>query len=111
MIEYIYLLAWTPDMPVVSIAVLMFHTFVLVRGYRVWKYNCSIHPEEWKRIMFFLMWYELDIIAVCALQHLITKDPFARETVIFFLILTVLNMIYYVKKKYLFWLDENMTES
>lgn len=109
-IEFIYLLAWVPDEPVMTTAVLMFHMFVLVRGYRVWKNNCSIHPEEWKRIMFFLVWYELDIIAVCFLQHIVLHTAFPWATVLFFLIVTIANMIYYLKKKYLFWLDENLID-
>lgn len=110
MIEYIYLFAWIPDQPLLTTAVLLFHTFVLIRGYRVWKNNCSIHPQEWKRIMFFLIWYFLDAAAICFLQHAVLHVPFSWATVLFFLILTVLNLIYYLRKKYLFWLEENMTE-
>lgn len=109
LIEYLYLLAWVPDRPVLTTLVLLFHTFVLIRGYRVWKGNCDIHPAEWKRIMFFLMWYQLDITLICVLQYLVLHGSFAWETILFFLVLTVINLIYYVKKKYLFWLEENLT--
>lgn len=110
LVEYVYLLAWVMDAPVMTTAVLLFHTFVMVRGYRVWKGNNDIHPEEWKRIMFFLLWYMLDVIAICMLQHHIFHGSFAWGTVLFFLVLTGINVIYYARKKYLFWLEENMTE-
>lgn len=110
LVEYVYLLAWVPDAPLMTTAALLFHTFVMIRGYRVWKGNNNIHPEEWKRIMFFLFWYLLDVIAICLLQHHILHESFAWGTVLFFLVLTMINVIYYAKKKYLFWLEENMTE-
>lgn len=60
--------------------------------------------------MWFLLWYQLDIITICFLQHIVLNTPFPWQTVLFFLVLTIANMIYYLRKKYLFWLDENLID-